>query len=154
LLVLSVLSTHSVAGEAREIILHDGSLISAEIVSLRDGVYTLRTDSLGTITIEASKIRTIRLHSATTPPHSLSAPASRDVATQIKGLEQTMTSDPAIMGLLTSLLQHPEAQAVLSDPVIMQAVRTHDFQTLLAHPGFVQLLNNPVVQEISRRLSP
>ena len=153
LVMLGGMSNQGMAGEMRDIVLHDGSLITAEIVSRHHGIYTVRSDSLGTITIQASKVRTIRPHAAAAPSQGLNEATPHDVAARINGLQAAMSNDPAILALLTSLLEHPEAQAVLSDPAIMQAVRTHDFQTLLAHPAFIRLLNHPVIQDISRRLS-
>ncbi len=48
------------AGELNVIELKDGSIISGEVVSLAGGIYTIRTDSLGMIKLEESKIRAIR----------------------------------------------------------------------------------------------
>lgn len=56
----SVLSGNVLAGDLREIELKDGSLLTAEVLSLHNGVYTLHSSTLGTITVAASKIRAIR----------------------------------------------------------------------------------------------
>ncbi len=60
--LLGILVTQAVAGELRVLELRDGRVITGEILSLKNGVYTLESDSLGTINIEASTIRAIRAH--------------------------------------------------------------------------------------------
>ena len=62
-----------------------------------------------------------------------------------------MMGNPEIMELMSSLLQQADMQAVLSDPAILEAVRTNNFNALLANPKFMQLLNNPTVQDIGKK---
>ena len=144
--LLSMLVSQAVAGEIREIELHDGSVITAEILSLKNGVYTLKSDSLGTFNVKASKIRALRLNPSAPQPHATNP--------QIHHLQQTMMGNPAIMERISSLLQQADVQAVLSDPAILEAVRTNNFGALLANPKFMQLLNNPTIQGISKEAMP
>lgn len=144
--LLSILVSQVVAGEVREIELRDGRVITAEILSLKNGVYTLKSDSLGTFNIEASKIRTLRLHTSAPQPHAID--------TQIRSLQQTMMGNPEIMEHISSLLQQADVQAVLSDPAILEAIRTNNFNALLANPKFMQLFNNLTIQEIGKKNMP
>ena len=149
--LLGILVTQAVAGELRVLELRDGSVITGEILSLKNGVYTLESDSLGTINIEASTIRAIRAHPSPqgAPPQANPQPQATDPP--IGNLLQTMMGNPEIMELMSSLLQQADMQAVLSDPAILEAVRTNNFNALLANPKFMQLLNNPTVQDIGKK---
>jgi hypothetical protein len=154
LLLLSLWFGSGLAGEVREFELHDGTILTGELLSLRDGVYTLKSPSLGTITLEASKVRAMRLHAPTDIAPAPQSPPQPAIEAQIQRLQQTMLGDAAIMQLLTSLLGDPEIQTLLADPTILQAVQSHDFHTLLTHPKVQQLLLHPTVRDISKRLTP
>lgn len=60
LLLVGVLISTVSAGEIGEVELIDGSVIRGEIISSKGGIYTLKSDTLGTVKIEESKIRAIR----------------------------------------------------------------------------------------------
>ena len=141
------------AGELREFVLHDGSVIAAELLSLRSGVYTLKSPSLGTITLEAAKVRLIRFHTATDTTPAPAPPPQSAVNVEIQRLQQVIQGDAALMQLITALLEDPEIQMVLADPTVMQAVQSHDLSALLTHPKMMQLLNHPTLRDISKRLT-
>ena len=77
-LALAVAVTVVNAAETREIELTDGSVVTGEVVSLSGGIYTIRSTTLGTLRIEASKVRVIRLKGST---------ARSDDRGQVKSLE-------------------------------------------------------------------
>jgi len=54
-------SGYSHADNLRQIELLDGSMISGEVISLIDGVYTIQSTSLGTLKIDEAKIASIHL---------------------------------------------------------------------------------------------
>jgi hypothetical protein len=152
-LLLSLALGNAVAGELRDFEMHDGSVLTAEILSLRGGVYTLKSPSLGTITLDAAKVRAIRSHTVIDTPPAPELPPPSAVNAQIQQLQQVIQGDPALMQLLTSLLADPEIQSVLTDPAVMQAVQANDLSTLMAHPKVMQLLNHPTMRDISKRLT-
>jgi hypothetical protein len=167
------------AADLREIELRDGSTVRGEIVSLQNGNYTIRSQSLGELTIPASDVRVIRLLSQGAGPSVAGDPVpasaraggaqgerepsdnpdkqgealgrSDDVKRQVEEAQRSLAADDSIMETITSLQNDPEVQAVLSDPQVMQAVEAGDLATLMANPKFVELLSNPKVQEIQRR---
>ncbi|MBF0318750.1 MAG: hypothetical protein HQL01_02940 [Nitrospirae bacterium] len=144
-----VLLTYPVSGtaEVREFHLNDGSVITGEIISYTNGVYTVKSAALGTITINGAKV-----HSITSKGGPTSAGSGRDTASQVKGLQQKMMSDEEIMKLVLALKDDQEIQKVLQDPEIIKAINSNNLQKLMANTKFLSLLNNPKVQEIERKM--
>ena len=141
------------AGEPGEIELIDGSVIRGEIVSFKEGVYTVRSKAIGSIEINESKIRAIRFTSQKTShkaPHSATA---ESVRAESQALQDALLSNEEILPILLSLQNDPEIQGILNDPEIMDAVFTGDLQRLMSNPKFMELLNHPKVRQIQETLS-
>ena len=144
LVFLSLAAAVANAAETREIELADGSVISGEVVSLSGGIYTVRSATLGTLRIEASKIRVIRLQGTAAPG---------DARGQLKSLEDKMLGDSEIMDAVRALQSDPDLQKVLQDPEIMKAVQAGDIAALMRNPEFMKLLNKQPVQDINNKLT-
>jgi len=132
------------AAETREIELTDGSVITGEVISLSGGIYKVRSATLGTLRIEASKIRVIRLQGSAAPS---------DAVGQAKSLEDKMLGDSEIIGAILALQNDPDLQKTLQDPEIMKAVKTGDIAALMRNPEFMKLLNKQAVQDINKKLA-
>lgn len=132
------------AAEMRDIELTDGSVITGEVVSMSKGIYTVRSATLGTLRIEASKVRVIR---------SRDSGAPGDTEGRAKSLEDKMLADGDIMAAISALQNDPDFQKVLRDPEIMRAVQAGDIAALMKNPEFMKLLNNQTVQDINKRLA-
>lgn len=145
MMVLAMSAVH--AGEPREIELTDGSVLSGEVVSLSNGVYTIKTGSLGTIRVEEARVRSI---SAKSSPAGEGA-KSNNTAGQVNALQGRLMSDDRIMGLIQSLRDDPEFKKALEDPAIMKAVQAGDVAALTSNPEFMKLLKNPTVLEIEKK---
>ena len=128
-------------GEIRMIELNDGSLIYGEIVSLKDGVYTINTMSLGSIQIEESKIRVIRFKS--------DGQAAKE---QIQAMQKLMLNDKEIINMIASLKDDPDVQEILKDPDLMKAINSGDLETLVSNPKFLKLLANPKILNIKKKV--
>jgi hypothetical protein len=129
------------AGEKKVFELNDGSVITGELISLNNGTYTLKTESLGTIRIEASKIRAIR-------PTETSGISENTV----QALQEKMMGNEEVFAMILSLQNDPDFQAVFQDPDIMRAVGDGDIDALLSNPKFLKLLENPAIQNIEERI--
>ncbi len=130
------------AGGIQVIELTDGSAIAGEVLSLANGVYAIKSDGLGTINLEAAKVRAIRAKSsgaATAPPRGM------------KALQENMMGDNEIMALIQSLQNDPDFKKILEDPEIMKAVSEGDTSALTSNPQFMKLLNNATVKEIGQK---
>jgi hypothetical protein len=158
LVLLSLMFGIAWASELREIELNDGSSITAEVRSLQDGIYTLKSSSLGTLRIQASEIRTIRSPGANTqqaqPIMQPISPLQPSVDAQIQGLQQQMLGNPSIMSMIQALQQNSVMQDILSDPGIQQALNSGDIGALLAHPKLQRLLHDETMQQIMREMHP
>jgi hypothetical protein len=144
--ILLLTARSAPAAEMREIEMSDGSVISGEVLSLSKGIYTIKSDSLGTIKIDESKVRVIRPRSA-----SQGAGASQSSG-EIRSLQNKMMNDQEIMGMIQSLQNDPEFKKLLEDPDIMKAVSAGDIPALMANPKFTKLLNNSTVQDIQKKI--
>jgi hypothetical protein len=135
------------AGQMQEIELSDGSVVTGEVLSLSQGVYTIKSGVLGTIKLEKSNVKVIRPQSA-----SRGEAAPNTVRNEIQTLQGRMMSDQEIMGLILSLQNDPEFRRILEDPDILDAVNRGDVAALTANPRFLQLLNNSKVREIQKKI--
>ena len=145
---LSLVAGPAQAGELRDIELKDGSIITGEVVSLNNGIFTIKSDTLGTLKVEESKVNAIRPKSPPQVPGS----AQNNTGGGVQSLQHKMMSDQEIMGLIQSLQNDPDLKKLLEDPEIMKAVSEGDIAALTANPRFMKLLENPAVREIQKKL--
>jgi hypothetical protein len=141
-----ILAMTSSAAEIKEIELTDGSIITGEVLSLSNGVYTIRTGSLGTLKIDDAKVRSIR-------PQNTATSRQSGQTSDVKSLQDKMMSDQEVMGMIESLKDDPQFKKILEDPEIMNAVNSGDTASLLANPKFLQLLHNPTVRDIQQKIA-
>lgn len=132
------------------IVLHDGSRIQGEVLSMSNGQYQIRTDSLGVVTVSKSKIRAIESGSGFSQP----VPSMSDSAgSNIESLQSRLAGDQGVMSMILQLQSDPDMQAVLSDPELMRAVQSFDLQTLQSHPKILKLMQNDKVQSIHNKVN-
>ena len=135
------------AGELREIVLVDGSIIVGELVSLTNEVYTIKTATLGTLKIEDARIKAIRNTSG-----GMSGSVKASGQQEIIAIQQEMIVDGSILQLILALQSDPDFQEALQDESIMMAINSGDFNALMTNPKIVKLMEKSSVQEIKRKL--
>jgi hypothetical protein len=143
LCILLCASSAAHAAEASTLTLRDGSSITGEVVSLSDGVYTVRSVTLGTIAVKASDVRSLTNDAAAQAP----APA------QPEGLQERLASDPDTMDAIAALQDDPELKAVLDDPELLNALRSGNLEALMSNPKVAHLAADPKIQEITNKLN-
>jgi len=152
LLVLMAFYGNASAGQLSEIELVDGGIIRGEIVSQSDGVYVVKSDSLGTLKVKESEIQFIRMGFAGATEKEIVSTPKGAAASEIQSLRQSMMNNDEVMGLVMALQKNPKMQELLKDPDFMKAVSAGDITTLMANPKFIELLNNPEIKEIQKKV--
>jgi hypothetical protein len=153
LFTLIFLSAGVYAGEFSEIGLIDGSTIYGEIISFYDGMYTVKSSSLGSIKIDASDIREIRVHSGNTKNREDESTPNSSIGSEVQALQTFMQNDQEIMAIIFSLQNDPDFQDLMSDPGILNAVNSGNIAALISNPKFMSLLNHHKIQEIQKKLA-
>jgi hypothetical protein len=151
LLLCLFIPAAALAGEIREVELTDGSIITGEVLSLQNGIYTIRSQSLGTVAIEEAKVRVIRSKGAA-PAAEKSSASAGTAAGEARSLQDRMTGDAEVMDTIRGLQNDPEFQKILEDPAVMEAVQAGDVASLMSNPRFMKLLQNPTVQAIKKKV--
>ena len=141
------------AGDDR-IELNDGSVIQGEIVSFNGGVYTIRSATLGTITLEKYKIRNISVNPSGSSKDQSAGQDNTSMQNRAKALQESMAENPDIMKSIDSLQNDPDFQQVLSDQELMKAINSGDISKLMNSPKFMKLIDKQSIQEISKKLAP
>ena len=135
------------AGELQEIVLIDGSIIVGELVSLTNGIYTIKTATLGDIKVEDARVETIRNKSG-----RMEGSVEASIQQEIMAIQQKIIGDESIIQLILALQNDPDCQDILQDESIMKAISSGDLNSLMTNPKIVKLMNNSSVQEIKRRV--
>jgi len=140
-------------GQLRAIELVDGSLIVGEIISADHGTYAVKTKTFGTVTLKDFDIRAITSGDAAERHELSSEPMfSKQDAQTLETLQQRILANPDIANSLNALKDDPEMQQVLRDPKIMEAIQKGDLEYLKANPRIVDLMRNPTVQYLYKKL--
>jgi hypothetical protein len=135
------------AGEVQDIRLRDGSVIRAEIIELKNGVYTLRSPSLGTMRVRQSNV--VGTGRGAAPAARSSGPPS--TSRGIEGTREALRSNPEAMERIMSLKGDPDMRRILNNPKLMDALRRGDLQSLSNSPEIRKLMKNPAVRDLLRR---
>ena len=151
-LFLWVVSSASHAGVVSQIKLVDGSVIQAEIISFSNGVYKLRSEMLGTLSIAEDRVQSIRPNKSQISgvPAQLET-ADPPVGQKVQGLQQKLTSDPKTMEMLLDLGNDPSMIGVLNDKDLMRAIQQGNLSTVIKNPKIQKLMKSKAVGDVIQR---
>lgn len=135
------------AGGLKEIVLTDGSTIVGELVSMTNGIYIIKTATLGELKVEDARVEIIRDKLG-----SMEGSENASIQQEILAIQQKIITDESVIQLILALQNDPDFQDVLQDESIMMAISSGDFNALMTNPKIVKLMNNSNVQEIKRKL--
>lgn len=136
------LRNEAAANSRMALTLLDGSIVQGTLHSFADGVYTINSDTLGTLRIEAAKVNSISSeNNQNSSPNGLQA------------MQKKIVGDAAVMDLVKSLQDDPDFQAVLTDKEILHAITTGDLSSLENNPKIQTLLNKPTMRKIEEKLT-
>jgi hypothetical protein len=152
LLILALLYCAPLAGEMATIELTDGSTLKGELLSLKDGAYEIKTQSLGVLQIPQEDVAIVsyKTKGVTAKRSGATSPDS----TARADLQQQIVGNPETLSLIMGLGNDPTIQAVISDPEIKAAIARGDFEMLMAHPKIQQMMQHPTVRKITSSVSP
>lgn len=140
--------------------LTDGSVLVGEALGLADGVYRIRTRTLGDLDVEASRIR--RMERAGAGAGGLAGAgfgaagdnaAPPGYAGQIQGLQQRMVGDSGIMESIIALQGDPDLQRAIADPELIGLITSGNVEALRNHEGFGRLMQHPGIRAIIEQLT-
>ena len=129
------------SAESSTIRLRDGSQISGEIVSLRDGVYTITSSTLGTLTVKQDEVSSVTNGTA------------GQASMQLDALKEQLTADPDTMRAIVELMDVPDVQAVLNDPDIRTALQSGNLDALLSNPKLLRLAADPRFLDLTKKVA-
>ena len=152
-ILLVFLCGNAFSGGISEVELIDGSVISGEIVSFRDGIYKLKSGILGTIEINESKISLIRLKSCGKTTGDPVSPSNTSINNELQSLQKSLMYNQEIMKLILSLQNDPDIQELLQDSVIMNAVNSGDINALISNPKFMKIMEKTTIQQIQNEVT-
>ena len=135
------------AGEVREIVLSDNSVIVGELVSLENGIYKIKTKSLGILEVKEEKIKTIGSKS-----DLMTGQVTESGQQEILAIQQRMIADGSVMQQIQDLENDPDFQEILQDEAVMQAINSGDFNALMTNPKIMKLMEKSSVKEINMNL--
>jgi hypothetical protein len=152
LIFVSALFCNAIAGQINEVVLIDGGTILGEIVSHHDGEYIIKSPTLGTLKIDESKIRVIRIQHGPSveknPPDAPKQYSNQD----IQSIQKSIMNNDKIMQKVLSLQTNPQMKEILNDPDILEALNSGNFSALLSNPKLLEMLNNPEIKEIQKEI--
>ena len=161
-LVLSVTPANPVfAGSIKEFQLKDGSVIQAEILSYSNGIYQVKSKTLGKLKLPDNEIDSIlfpgnksKSRSNTSKEKTSSELTLNSLGvtkSDLQGMEQKILNDPGTVELLNQLKNDPSMQSILKDKALMDAVNKGDLGAVAQDPKIKSLMNNRTVGEILDR---
>ena len=124
----------------------DGSRVRAEVISLDEGVYTLRSEMLGEMRIPADRIKSI----STRELAGTAAAPGLSTQAQINSMRESLLQDPNALAKIQSLQNDPLVKEILSDEAAMRAINSGDLETLSNDPRFKALMEHSAVREITQ----
>ena len=147
--VIATLLVSYVSASAETLVLRDGTVIHGEIETLQDDVYTVETDSLGTVRVRKQDIRTIDHSDSSTFGSPVgSTRGSPPKQAELQTMQSRIMQSPNLLSMILGLQSDPDVQAVLADPEIMSALASGDYATLMNHPQIIALTSNAKVREV------
>lgn len=150
--VISVFSA-----ELNEIELDDGSIIHAEVVALADGKYTVRSETLGTFTLDSSRVTRISKGGvkesvvSDMPVYNITADSlsAQNLKTKVSNVQADIMKDPQAMQMVTSMASDPAITQLLDDPEIAAASKAGDVARLMKNPKFRAIMQDSRIQEMA-----
>jgi hypothetical protein len=160
LLAFTFLSATQAFAEGEKVItLKDGTRVNGRIVALDQGRYVIETRTLGQVKVDEDNVVSITNPNmpaiADTPNGQnelTSQAASKEISHQMGQMQSQIMANPGLMKEIDALAQDPQILYLLNDPALLQAAQNKDPQAMQANPRTYELMNNPKMQDLIRKL--
>ena len=146
-LLITLASRCLLAAELQLIVLQDGSQVNAEVLSLKNGVYTLKSPALGQFTVNARQIRTIQTIRGTMP-HART-PKPTDASKNMEQIQSSLLANRNTVKIIMDLQNDATVKAILGDRDIMAAIQRGDYTYLASNPKIKKLMNKAEIKQIT-----
>jgi hypothetical protein len=113
---------------AKDITLKDGSTVVGDIVTVKEGIYTIKTKSLGTITLPDQMISSINATKPVSSKHSGTA--------NMRSIQASLMNNKAVMKSINHLQNNPAMLSILQDKSIMEAIQSGNYSSLMNNKKF------------------
>ena len=157
------------SAEVNDIVLEDGSVIRAEVISFQNGKYTLRSESIGVISLDSSQVSQILRHKVNQSVVPLSvAPLSAAslgsaqaplfssspemFQANVEKAQAMLMKDPQAMQVVASMASDPNFKELLDDPESVAAIKSGDIATLMKNPRFLAITQDSRMQEMATKV--
>lgn len=186
LMMLVISSIASVAFAAssplQRIVLQDKTVLVGRIVEMKNGVYSVQTETLGTINIDADKIVEITSSDRSSespkigiidgshqrpdteeakrpvqPAVQKSSPDSADLSQQQEEVNSQVRSMAMSGDFLDSMMNLSESSAmtdIMQDPEIMDAISRNDYEYLMNSEKMKNLMDSQEIKEMLGDVQP
>lgn len=157
-----VIVNSAFCAQKKEILLQDNTIIYGEVIGLENGIYKIKTQDMGLLTVSEEKVMSIKnkpagnnivnqdINNLQFTPKNPADPKA--VEAGVDALKNKMQSDPATMSSIADLQNDPEFMALITDPEIMSAVNSGDINALNSNPKFIKVMNNSKIRQINNQI--
>lgn len=139
------------AEELQQIILNDGSQVNAEVMSLNNGIYTLKSPALGQFTVGAGQIRTIQNIRGAMP--QAKAPEQTRASVNMEQIQSSLLANGDTVNIIMGLQNDPAVKAILADREIMAAIQRGDYDSLANNSKIKKLMNKAEIKQITGNMA-
>ncbi len=162
---------------SQRVILDDNTVLIGRVVELKDGIYTIETETLGSIKISADKILEISSNSGSTVQRapkigiidgarSSSArqndekspvPAGSDLARQqeeVNSRVKSMTMSGDFLDSMMNLSESSEMLDIMQDPEVMEAISNNDYEYLMNSDKMKNLMDSQEIKDLLGDMQP
>ena len=131
---------------AQSITLKDGTLIKGHLEKIEDDTYTIKTQHMGLINVQASDIDNISNSQNTAPSTNTSYRG------QIQQMQQSILKNPQTMSAIQDLANDQEIVNLLKDPELLKVIMAMDPAAAKNNPKIQDLMNNPKMKSIINQM--
>lgn len=149
-------SLFAFSGKTSKIILVDGSTIYGKVISIENGKYKIQSDTLGTVSLDESKIQSFNFSSSEKKRISAetqTAPAQLMKRPEVKSIQEKILQNDQILEMILALQNDPTVQSIINNPHLKKAIDTGDINALLNSTEFLKLMDNSTVKKIQDKVT-